>query len=197
MFQAIASVISDAGLKGVDVGIRIVGKGAMSVMLSFNHGSEFNLKLLEKSDDANITSNAEKIVALRAALNTPLVVVGSPDELLGKLETAIQNLREGVVLAATTYSDLDITALLTKAASQAKAAKSGAKGKAAPTTAKSEPAKAESDVEDEDAGSEDSGSEDDADVVDATKQTKSKQEVKSEPAPAQTDFGGFEVFDSL
>ena len=133
MFQAITKLINDAGLKGVDIGIRIVGKNTISVLVSFQHGAEFNLTLLDKNDDANVTANADKIVALRAAMNTPLVVMGSPDEVMGKLQVALESLREGVVAAATTYTALDITALLTKAATQAKSAKQSTKGKEAST----------------------------------------------------------------
>lgn len=199
MFKNIESVIEDAGLKGVDIGVRIVGKGVLSVMLSFNHGSDFDLKVLEKSDDANVTANADKIVALRSALNTPLVVVGSADELVGKLEKAIQNIREGLVVAATTYSDLDIAALLTKAATQAKSAKSGGKPKAAQaSSAKSEPAKAASTELDDD--EEEIDDEVDQEVT-PVKSSKSQQEVKKEPAkapaPETRDFDSFDSFDSL
>ena len=200
MFQEIQEIIKDAGLKGVDVGIRIIGQNSMSVMLSFQQATDFDLKLLEKIDNSNATQNADAVVALRSALNTPLVVIGAPNEILNKLTSAIVSLREGVVHAATTYSALDISALLSKATANAKSAKSNTNAKGKPTTAAKEQVKsAPNNVDDEgmDEGLEDDEAVDEAPkAAAAQKETQVKPEVKSEPAQATAALG-FDTFDSL
>lgn len=124
MFQALATLIKDSGLRGVDLTVRPVGEdgSAMSIMLSFNQKNDFEAKLVNDHQDKTVNANADSVVALRAALNTPLAIICKPDEVIDKVEHALTQLREGVISAATGYSELDISALLTKAANAAKTA---------------------------------------------------------------------------
>lgn len=123
MFQALVTLIKDSGLRGVDFAVRPVGEdgSTMSIMLSFNQKDDFEPKLVNDHQDKTVNANADSVVALRAALNTPLAIICKPDEVIAKVEHAITQLREGVISAATGYSELDISALLTKAANAAKA----------------------------------------------------------------------------
>lgn len=208
MFKALGNLIKSAGLRGVDIVINPVGDGdTISVMLSFNQAGEFEQRLLQKYDDAGVSGNADKVMALRAALNTPLTIIGEPDEILAKVEQALANLREGLVGAATSYTALDISALLTKASTQAKAAKAAEKPKTKADKAKASATPAQTPAAEKAADDADEP-EDDFDGEDADQaEPEVKTEVKATAAPKKAEkpveqpkqaaFGGFDAFDSL
>lgn len=206
MFQALVKLIKESGLRGVDVNVKPVGEGdTLSVMLSFNQATEFELKLLEKSDDATVSGNADKVMTLRAALNTPLAIIGEPSEIVGKVEQALTNLSEGITSAATGYSSLDISALLTKAATQAKAAKGAEKPKAKVDKTKAAtqaPKQAEPELDDELHDDAEINAEQESEAVEVVTKApaakaKAEKNVKPTEAPSQPTFGGFDAFDSL
>lgn len=208
MFQALSKLIKESGLRGIDMNVKAVGESdTLSVMLSFNQATEFEMKLLEKSDDATVSGNADKVMALRAALNTPMAIIGEPNEIIGKVEQALANLSEGITGAATAYSALDISALLTKAAAQAKAAKGAEKPKAKTdkgkaTTEAAKQAVPEPELEEEQHDDAEIDGEQESEAVEVvTKapaaQAKAEKNVKPTEAPSQPSLGGFDAFDSL
>lgn len=195
MFKALCQLIKDSGLCGIEFNIKPIGQSdALSVMLSFHQAGEFEHKLLQKFDDAGATANADQVMALRAALNTPVAIIGEPDELMSKVEQALSNLREGVISASTAYSALDISALLAKATTQAKSSKPAEKAK--PKTEKTKPAA----VTVPEQSADDANDTDSEAVVaeQAASDTKAptKQAEKSE-VPSEKGFVGFDAFDSL
>lgn len=198
MFQALSDLIKASGLRGIDLTVRPMSdNNKMSVMLSFNQAGEFEQKLLQKHDDATVTGNADAVIALRAALNTPLVIIGEPNEIISKIEHELNNLREGVITAATSYSALDISALLTKAATQAKSEKTPTGSAKAKTESKKAPAAQEADKnEAAENATTTSEAEMDAEKVDKTNESE-RSDTQIANDTQQQSVSSFNDFDSL
>ena len=141
MFAALFKVLNDAKLKGVECHVKLMDDGVrLSVMLAFNQSDALDQKLMDDHKNGEINNNAQEVINLRSAMTSPLCVIGTPEELPALVDNAIAQLSEGVITAAITYSSLDISALLTKAASTVKAKADKSKtipaGKDAPASTK-------------------------------------------------------------
>lgn len=191
MFAALLKVINDAKLKGVECHVKAMADGVnMSVMLAFNQSDALDQKLIAEHKNEQSNSNAQDVINLRSLLATPLCIIGKPDELPAMIETALAQLGEGVIAAATTYSSLDISAMLSQAANTVKAKADAAKKTSTAKTSK----KAETPVAEPDAEL-DEELEDDAESEQNNTATSTKVAPQTaQPTQVQT---GFDEFDAL
>jgi hypothetical protein len=101
--------------------IRLASATQLSVILSFKNGTALDARLLSSDNP-----NADSVMALRAALNTPLVITGAPDVLISSIDKALLDVREAMVGASAVYSGLDMAAVLASASAKVAAASKNA-----------------------------------------------------------------------
>lgn len=133
MFEVIQKMLGEAGLSGCNINVKKSSGTKISVILSFAVGvdAELESKLFQKQKTDTANTNADRLVTLRSALSSPLVVTCEPCEVPTAFSEALNQISQGYVEAATVYSTTDINALLNAASS---AVKSQHAGKAKSTT---------------------------------------------------------------
>lgn len=113
MFEKLLKLMNDASLSGIEMSIRLASPTQLSVILSFKNGTALDARLLSSDNP-----NADSVMALRAALNTPLVITGAPDVLISSIDKALLDVREAMVGASAVYSGLDMAAVLASASAK-------------------------------------------------------------------------------
>lgn len=121
MFEKLLKLMNDASLSGIEMSIRLASPTQLSVILSFKNGTALDARLLSSDNP-----NADSVMALRAALNTPLVITGAPDVLISSIDKALLDVREAMVGASAVYSGLDMAAVLASASAKVTAASKNA-----------------------------------------------------------------------
>lgn len=113
-FSTIATLIADAALSGVNLAVRPASsvEGQLDVIVTFMQKPVGNDTALWSAPS---NSSIDQALALRSAMNTPVVVRCAPADLATAITTALEQLKQPLTNAAEAYGALDVAQLLSSA----------------------------------------------------------------------------------